>query len=193
MAERLHCTVTEKTNKTRFGTLRQNPWGEFPHFCCISVHCGPSLIFQVLSRQIRLWVKYNRKTSPWHPKANAIQALQAYNYDITINNGPSRWPMLTQAMFTGIQCDICVHEWCRRAMNTGVYQVPVFTRPVDSRVQLYRRPWTQLCKITVLDTRIHESWSVNTGREYRVQAINYISPSVKMPANSLSSMKIYLE
>jgi len=41
--------VTEK-NKTCFGTLRRNLWGNFPHFFCVSAHHGPSLIFQVSSR-----------------------------------------------------------------------------------------------------------------------------------------------
>jgi len=43
--------VTEK-NKTRFGTLRRNPWGNFRHFSCVSAYhgIGPSLIVQVSSR-----------------------------------------------------------------------------------------------------------------------------------------------
>ena len=39
----------EKQKKTHFGTLRRNPWGNFPHFSCMSMHRGPSLIFQVSS------------------------------------------------------------------------------------------------------------------------------------------------
>jgi len=38
--------ITEK-NKARFGTLGRNPWGDFPHFSCVSAHHGRPLIFQI--------------------------------------------------------------------------------------------------------------------------------------------------
>jgi len=41
--------ITKKTNKTCFGTLEWNPLGDFPHFSRVSVHRGPSLMFQISS------------------------------------------------------------------------------------------------------------------------------------------------
>jgi len=38
------------TGKNMFWHLGQNPWGDFPHFSYVSVHCGLSLIFHVSSR-----------------------------------------------------------------------------------------------------------------------------------------------
>jgi len=48
VAERPRCL--DNKNKTRFGTLERNPWGDFAHFYCMSAHHATSLIFQISSR-----------------------------------------------------------------------------------------------------------------------------------------------
>ena len=53
--------VTKKQNKFRHPG--RNPWGDFPHFSCVSVHRCPSLTFQISSTQVSAWGSYNRKTS----------------------------------------------------------------------------------------------------------------------------------
>ena len=47
-AERPRC-LDNKKNKTPFGTLEQNPCGDFAHFSYVSAHRAPSLIFQISS------------------------------------------------------------------------------------------------------------------------------------------------
>jgi len=47
---RVALKTERKQNKRRFDTLKQNRWGDFPHFSCMNAHRGPSLIFQVSSR-----------------------------------------------------------------------------------------------------------------------------------------------
>ena len=37
-------TLITQKNKTRFGTLRRNPWGNFPHFSCVSAHRDPKKV-----------------------------------------------------------------------------------------------------------------------------------------------------
>jgi len=55
------CCIGER-KKTRFGTLMWNPSGDFAHFSRASAHRGPSLIFQVSSRLVRVWGSCNQKT-----------------------------------------------------------------------------------------------------------------------------------
>jgi len=40
MSERPRCIGDRKKNKTRFGAVWRNPWGDFPQFCA-NVHCVP--------------------------------------------------------------------------------------------------------------------------------------------------------
>ena len=40
--------ITQK-NKTRFGTLGRNPWGDFAHFSYVTAHRGPPVTFQFSS------------------------------------------------------------------------------------------------------------------------------------------------
>jgi len=37
-------TLITQKNKTRFGTLGRNPWGNFPHFSCVSAHRDPKKV-----------------------------------------------------------------------------------------------------------------------------------------------------
>ena len=55
--------VAWQKNKTRFVTLRRNPWGD-PPISCVSVYGGPSHIFQVSSRSVQVRKTYNRPPQP---------------------------------------------------------------------------------------------------------------------------------
>ena len=53
------------------------PWGgtsggDFHHFSYVSANRAPSLVFQIVSRQVPVWGSYNRKTCPRSPKVNAV-------------------------------------------------------------------------------------------------------------------------
>ena len=41
--------------KTRFGAVWRNPWGWFSRNFYASAHCGPTLIFQILSISVQVW------------------------------------------------------------------------------------------------------------------------------------------
>jgi len=50
-----------------------------------TTHCGPHLyIFQVSSKAVPVWGSHNRKTLPQPSKLNAIKALGAYKYTVSI-------------------------------------------------------------------------------------------------------------
>ena len=65
-------TVLVIKDETRFGILRCNTWGDFPRIVCASANHDPSLIFQVSSRSVQIWGRYNRKTPLRPTRVNAI-------------------------------------------------------------------------------------------------------------------------
>ena len=86
MSERLHC-IDDK--KTHFGTIWQNPWGNFPNFlceCALWSHTySPGFI------QIRSGLgSYNRKTLSATPKVILIKALWAHDETNTESKEYSR-------------------------------------------------------------------------------------------------------
>jgi len=57
--------VVLATEKKCFGGI---PVAISLKFLYASVHCGPTLIFQVWSKSVQVWGSYNRKTIPRRPK-----------------------------------------------------------------------------------------------------------------------------
>ena len=67
----------QKKTKHLFGAVLRNPWGDFPEIFHASVHCGPTLIFQVSSKYVQVSGTYNRKTLPRPQKWKQYRLLWA--------------------------------------------------------------------------------------------------------------------
>ena len=78
MSKRLHSFGDRKKHDTFWWCLVE-PLGQFPPHFYVSAHCGPTLIFQVLSKSVQIWGSYNRKPLLWPSKVNAVLAIWAYN------------------------------------------------------------------------------------------------------------------
>jgi len=62
------------------------PLGRFPGKFLMQQHTAVPhfYIFQVSSKAVPVWGSYNRKTLPQPSKLNAIKALGAYKYTVSI-------------------------------------------------------------------------------------------------------------
>ena len=69
---------SQKKKQNRFWWHLAELLRRFPQIFCASVHCGSTLIFQVLSKSVQVWGVISENPSVT-PKVILIEALQTYN------------------------------------------------------------------------------------------------------------------